>query len=349
MTISDGNAPEMDARPAGGATETSPWHAGERSLQLRYGAAERMEKVGRRVIRDFMPDQHREFFAQLPFVVAGTVDEGGRPWATILEGPPGFAHSPDPRRLVLECRPTPSDPAGPGLRDGAAIGLLGIELATRRRNRLNGRIRGLEPDRLTVAVDQSFGNCPQYIQRREAANDDRRMHSANAASDHLASLDEAATALIRAADTFFVATYADPEGDATRRGIDVSHRGGRPGFVRVDGDRLTIPDFPGNLHFNTLGNLVANPRAGLLFVDFDSGDVLQLSGRTELVFEGPEVAGFEAAERLWRLEIESIVRRKRALGLRLRLTERSKESLATGSWALGDPGRSALGRQAPGA
>ena len=61
-------------------------------------------------------------------------------------------------------------------------------------------------------------------------------------------------------------------------GADISHRGGRPGFVRVDGDVLTIPDFRGNRYFNTLGNLIAEPRASLLFVDFETGDLLQLQG-----------------------------------------------------------------------
>src|SRR3546814_14766932 len=69
------------------------------------------------------------------------------------------------------------------------------------------------------------------------------------------------------------------------QGADVSHRGGRPGFVRVTEDDgrsvLTIPDFSGNQFFNTLGNIAINPRAGLLFVDFATGDLLTLTGRSE--------------------------------------------------------------------
>ena len=108
----------------------------------------------------------------------------------------------------------------------------------------------------------------------------------------------------RQADTFFVASYVDHEdGD---RAVDVSHRGGRPGFVRVEGNRLTIPDYAGNLHFNTLGNLISNPRAGLLFVDFEQGNVLQVQGRAEVILDSPLIAAFEGAERIWTLDIEQV-------------------------------------------
>lgn len=73
---------------------------------------------------------------------------------------------------------------------------------------------------------------------------------------------------------------------------------------------------PAVLHLNTLGNLLTNPRAGLLFIDFASGDLLHLSGTTELVFGGPEIAAFQGAERLWRLHVEHLVRRRNALALR---------------------------------
>ena len=145
----------------------SPWHAGERQLQQRAGVAERMEAFGRKVIRDHMPEQHRDFYRQLPFVLFASVDAEGRPWAGILEGAPGFAHSPEPRRLQLDSPFQVEDPAAAGLSAGAAIGLLGIELHTRRRNRLNGHIRQFDKQATSIAVDQAFGNCPQYIQLRQ--------------------------------------------------------------------------------------------------------------------------------------------------------------------------------------
>ncbi|SEK06779.1 pyridoxamine 5'-phosphate oxidase family protein [Achromobacter sp. NFACC18-2] len=310
----------------------SPWHAGERQLQDHTGVAARMDLVGRKVIRDYMPDQHREFFAQLPFLVAGAVDAQGDAWAGILEGEPGFAASPDPHTLRIAAMPDTDDPLRAGLGPGKAVGLLGIELHTRRRNRMNGRIQAWDGKRFDVAVAQSFGNCPQYIQSRDFYFSRSPSLRFAAALPGQAGLDAAARALIAAADTFFVASYVDREDGDGGRSVDVSHRGGKPGFVRVDGDVLTIPDFSGNRFFNTLGNLVANPVAGLLFIDFERGDVLQLSGRAEVVLDGPEIAQFEGAERLWRVHVRRVVRRPGALALRWRFESWSPTALATGRW-----------------
>jgi predicted pyridoxine 5'-phosphate oxidase superfamily flavin-nucleotide-binding protein len=147
-------------------TDTTPWHEGERAVQRRLGFAEHAEARGGN-IRDFMPDQHRAFFAQLPFAVLGTLDPVGNPWATILTGEPGFLSSSDPKTLHIDAYPQDGDPAASGILPGARIGLLGIELSTRRRNRMNGRVIDIDVSGFTVMVEQSFGNCPQYIQRRD--------------------------------------------------------------------------------------------------------------------------------------------------------------------------------------
>jgi ferredoxin-NADP reductase/predicted pyridoxine 5'-phosphate oxidase superfamily flavin-nucleotide-binding protein len=306
--------------------ERSPWHAGEQQLQAHVGVAERMEAFGRKVIRTWMPDQHREFYQQLPFLLFGAVDAQGRPWASVLEGAPGFAHSPDPEHLYFASQVAADDPAQ--LRNGEPIGLLGIELHTRRRNRLNGHVGNLNAQGFAVSVDQAFGNCPQYIQLRQFQRVPLTDPQTRPA-EHLNALDDAATALIAGADTFFVASYVDVDG---QRAVDVSHRGGQAGFVRVDGNRLTIPDFAGNLHFNTLGNLLLNPKAGLLFIDFSTGDLLQLSGRTEILLDDPQIEAFQGAERLWTFEVETLVRRPAALALRWRFDGMSPTSLLTGNW-----------------
>lgn len=310
-------------------TEPSPWHAGEQQLQARAGVAQRMADMGRRVIRDHMPEQHRAFYRQLPFVLLGTVDAEGRPWASILEGPVGFAHSPDPRLLRLDALPQAGDPAAAALTDGTAVGLLGIELHSRRRNRLNGQVVIRDGHGLGIAVEQTFGNCPQYIQLRQYETVAEPAPTP-AVAEHLDHLDDAARQVIANADTFFVASYVTLADG--RRTVDVSHRGGQAGFVRVRGNRLSIPDFAGNLHFNTLGNLLLNPQAGLLFIDFASGDILQLSGRTELTLEGEEIRAFQGAERLWHLEVEQVIRRPAALALRWAFQGYSANSLMTGSW-----------------
>jgi len=100
-------------------------------------------------------------------------------------------------------------------------------------------------------------------------------------------------------------------------GVDVSHRGGKPGFVRVDDDgTLTMPDLAGNFFFNTLGNIAVNPRAGLLFIDFDNGDLLYLAVNAEIVWHGPEVRAFEGAQRLLRMHVTAMRRVEASLPLR---------------------------------
>lgn len=313
----------------------SPWHDGEVALQRSAGVAERMADVGRRVIRDYMPDQHRTFFAQLPFVVLGSVDTQGDVWATLRANAPGFLQSPDPRTLAVSLARDPSDPAEAGLDDGDAIGLLGIELHTRRRNRMNGTIRRESASRFSIAVGQSYGNCPQYIQLRdfEFTREAGRFQPRETVQ-YLDALDARAREMIGGTDTFFVASYVDlPDGS---RQVDVSHRGGKPGFVHLsDNGVLTVPDFAGNLFFNTLGNFSVNPRAGLVFVDFATGDLLQITGIPEVVLEGPEIAAFQGAERLWRVTPTRIV--YRPAGLPLRWADEadgaSPNSLMTGDWA----------------
>lgn len=314
------------------AALASPWHAGEVAMQRTVGMAERMDELGRKVIRGFMPEQHRAFFAQLPFVVLGAVDAAGDAWATLRAGRPGFLHSPDPQRLRAALPREPQDPAEAGMEHGDAVGMLGIELHTRRRNRMNGVLRRSGEDGFEVEVRQSFGNCPQYIQLRDYAF----VEEPQAVPVELDALDGEARALIGAADSFYVATYAEVV--AGGRQVDVSHRGGKPGFVRIDADgTLTIPDFQGNMFFNTLGNIALNGRAGLVFVDFASGGVLQMSGTAELLSgaeAAADLAAFDGAERLWRFAPQRIIRRAHALPLRWFAQDNgaSPAALRTGAW-----------------
>ncbi|MCJ2033281.1 pyridoxamine 5'-phosphate oxidase family protein [Methylobacterium sp. J-068] len=291
---------------------TAPWHAGEIAMQARIGVAGRMAELGPRVIRDHLTEQHRAFYGLLPFVVLGAVDPAGDVWATLRTGAPGFLEASDPTHLRVRAPPEPGDPAEAGFTDGAAIGLLGIDLATRRRNRLNGILRRADGDGFTVRVQQGFGNCPQYIHVRPAPH---RVPAGGTAPEIADRLDPRARALVAGADTFFVATYA-AGGDGGRQ-VDVSHRGGPAGFVRVEADgTLTVPDYSGNRFFNTLGNMLANPRAGLVFVDFAGGDLLQMTGRAEVLPDASGVTDFPGAERLWRFSPRTIVRRPGAWPLR---------------------------------
>ncbi len=268
------------------AQQASPWHDGERAAQKIVGVAERMEEVGKRVIRPFMPDQHRLFFASLPFVIVGSVDEEGWPFASILSGEPGFLQSPDAVTLDIAARPASGDPLARSLKPGTRLGMLGIDLSTRRRNRVNGEIVRMDAKGFSLHVDQSFGNCAKYIQPRHHAGPAPAAGEATSGkAESFTALDERARALIAEADTFFVASFA-PAADGMAQSADVSHRGGPAGFLGLSRDgAITVPDYPGNLFFNTLGNLMLNARAGLLFVDFDRGDLLQITGVTEIAWQ----------------------------------------------------------------
>ncbi len=309
-----------------------PFHSGEKAVQARVGVQERMLEVGKRVIRPYLPDQHRDFFAQLPFVLVGSIDALGRPWASVLVGEPGFITSPDPTHLDIKARPVPGDPLMQGLASGAPLGFLGIELHTRRRNRMNGHVESVIDGCLRVGVEQTVGNCPQYIQGRETEWARDVSDNAPRKTEALDRLDAAALSLVHSADTLFVASCSPADGEHARS-ADVSHRGGRRGFVRVEDHRtLLIPDFTGNFLFMTFGNLQLDPRAGILFIDFITGDLLTLTGRAEVVWDGAELQAFEGAERAWRFHIDAGWRFAEALPLRWRFRDWSPNSLITGSW-----------------
>lgn len=287
-----------------------PFHDGEKALQSRVGVRERAEQGGRRMIRDRMPEQHREMFAKLPMILVGSLDGQRRPWASVLTGRPGFLASPDDRTLRIESLPFEGDPLQANLTVLAPLGLLGLEPATRRRNRTNGSVVALDERGFTVQVEQSFGNCPQYITPREPSWARPAGEKPAASPSLLGSLlPRAAQDLVNRSDTFFIAS-ASPEARAGGgpHGVDVSHRGIEPGALRLGEEGgahvLTVPDFRGNSMFNTLGNILVYPRAGLLFVDPGSGDTLQLTCAVEIVWDSPDLAAFPGAQRLLRFRIE---------------------------------------------
>jgi ferredoxin-NADP reductase/predicted pyridoxine 5'-phosphate oxidase superfamily flavin-nucleotide-binding protein len=286
---------------------------GEQRVQERLGVRE-IEPWARKVVRPYLPDEHRAFHTALPFLVAAARDGQGRPWATLLVGSPGFLTSPDPRSLVIDAKPAPGDALEGAFRMGSDVGLLGIEFSTRRRNRLNGRVASDGSGALVCAVDQSFGNCPQYVREREW----RRVEDEPSGTPRRSScLAPSQRAWIASADTLFIASGYRGEGESPSFGMDASHRGGEPGFVRVESSRrLVLPDYSGNNHFNTIGNLVLDPRAGLLFVDFATGSLLQVTGRATIDWDSEAVARIPGARRLVLFAVEEVVELPAALPLR---------------------------------
>lgn len=309
----------------------SPFHPGEMAIQERVGVRTRMEAMGRRMIQDYLTEQHRQFYAQLPFLIAGTVDSNGHPWASILVGTAGFVSIPNDRTLAVNSKFLLGDPIAHTLAEGIDIGLLGIELSTRRRNRTNGTVTAVTTSGFTIQVSQSFGNCPQYIQARTvefaAPIDPPQI------VEEFTALSEPARSMITAADTFFIASTFHGDAANSVQGVDVSHRGGKPGFVRVDPDgTLTFPDFVGNFSFNTIGNLLLDPHAGLLFIDFNRGDLLYLTGTAEVIWDSEAIEAFAGAERLIRFQTIQGYRVERSLPLQWSAPDYSPFLDRTGTW-----------------
>ncbi|MEV7005610.1 pyridoxamine 5'-phosphate oxidase family protein [Streptosporangium sp. NPDC051022] len=281
-------------------------HPGELAVQRRAGV--RGKELGSARTRPEIPAVAAEFLRRQRMLVIGAEDRDGRLWATVLTGSEGFAEAVDERTLVVAAVPGEHDPLA-GL-DGGEIGMLAIEPGTRRRMRVNGTVHE-EDGRLVVRTEQTYANCPKYIQARELSGETGETGEDGGPPGDV-SVTEALTGAQRAwiggADTFFVATHAPG------LGADVSHRGGDPGFVRVvDERRLVWPDYGGNLMFMTLGNLELDDACGLLFLDWENGDALHLSGRARVDWDPGDVPG---AQRLVEFEVDRVVHVRRASPLR---------------------------------
>lgn len=281
------------ARPGG-------FHPGELAFQERAGVRREAARLSRMLDPVDLEPGSAAALTPLTVAVLSARDGRGRLWVSAVAGPPGFLRLDAPDRLLVAAAPGLED-ALHGLIPDQPIGIVALDLARRRRVRLNGTLVAAHPDALEVRLDQLYGNCPQFITRRTTAPVDRpEPDGVAAASDAAAptTLTEERRATIRAADTFFLGT-AHPVG-----GNDASHRGGPPGFVRVDGDTVWWPDYRGNNMFNSLGNLEAEPSAGLLVLD-PAGRGLQLSGHAVVVEVTPGTPGDDdATGRLVRFTVE---------------------------------------------
>jgi predicted pyridoxine 5'-phosphate oxidase superfamily flavin-nucleotide-binding protein len=262
-----------------------------------------------------VPPVAADFLRGRQLVVIGAATPDGAVWASPLTGPPGFVTAVDERTVAARRAPLPGDPLADVFADEHDIGMLAIEPATRRRMRVNGRGRQVD-DLLVVHTEQVYANCPKYIQARAAEGRGGAAPGAVVESGGLAPEQQA---WIAAADTFFVATHAPG------LGADASHRGGAPGFVAVAGERhLSWPDYTGNSMYMTLGNLELDPRAGLLFLDWERGRSLQLSGRASVDWDPARAARVPGAERIVDFAVERVVQIDGAVPIRWSAPEYSK-------------------------
>jgi len=272
------------------------FHEGERAVQSRSGVADEAGRLGRG-ITSAIPDAARRFLESQRLAVLAGVDRSGRVWASMVGGAPGLITAPSSRMLRVAAGLPDADPLSEGVAPGRPLGVLVIDPERRRRLRVNGRVVKADRQAIDMRTDEVFGNCPKYIQARAPEPGAEHQRAGLAVRSH--ALTESHRLAIGRADTLFIASvHADA-------GADASHRGGRPGFVRVLDERsLLIPDYAGNNMFQTLGNIAADPRVGLLFVDFDTGTTLQLTGRARILWEPEALNG---AVRAVAVEIDEIV------------------------------------------
>jgi ferredoxin-NADP reductase/predicted pyridoxine 5'-phosphate oxidase superfamily flavin-nucleotide-binding protein len=307
---------------------TNPFHMGEVEVQKRLGVQQHVMSYAPKVVRPYMPDQHREFYQSQPFLVVAARDEhSNHMWSSLLfasdsDQVTSFVTSPDPTRLSMEARVLPGDALENALLPGSDLGMLGIEFAARRRNRVNGRLLPVSDENmashLEFKVDHSFGNCPQYIKPRDwwtttkesTNNGNETVENKQYPSEKQRSnqLSKAQIDNIGQAETIFVATGFRGEGDDPRFGNDASHRGGAPGFIKVEGsNKLLLPDYSGNNHYNTIGNLVMDSRMGITIPLFEYGGMIQLSGRAVVDWDAAAAAKFHGAKRIIEFTIDEIV------------------------------------------
>ncbi len=260
----------------------NPYHPGELQVQERVGVLNEGAQNAR-VIQDSIIKGALRFISQQPMAVLGSLDHEQNVWASVMLGKPGFMRAEEERTVTFDLTTmahNPHDPFWENIKSHPEVGMLVIELASRRRLRVNGKIMRESDAVLRLQVDESYPNCPKYIQRRQVTANLVGTDQPTLTVERGDALGPEQRAVITKADTLFVASV-HPE-----RGVDASHRGGNPGFVTIVDDRtLRIPDYKGNCMFNTFGNFVVNPRAGLIFVDFELQRTLQLTGRTEILWE----------------------------------------------------------------
>ncbi|KAF4964930.1 hypothetical protein FSARC_7202 [Fusarium sarcochroum] len=277
----------------------SEFHEGERAMQQQL-------KVPSRGGNPTFPGLAAHYGArvmQSPLVALGTLDNEGRPWTTVWGGERGFARPVAEGVLAFNSSvDTRHDPVFKALWDGIddegveqgvinrpnggegkGMSGLSIDLETRDRVKLAGNmIAGATVDggktvQMAMAVTESLGNCPKYLNKKSIVPNDM---APELISDELP-LSQESLDLVAAADMFFLSS-------TNGKTMDTNHRGGSPGFIRViknEEDKLELiyPEFSGNRLYQTLGNFKVNPLVGLTIPDYNTANVLYLTGSASIL------------------------------------------------------------------
>ncbi|KAL6238688.1 hypothetical protein BDW75DRAFT_200736 [Aspergillus navahoensis] len=290
-------------------TALQGWHPGETKLHnlLHFPSSLATRYT---VIEPQLREQHRIFHtSNLPFIPLTVIDGDRRPWAGIAagrSGETGFVSSPDLKTLIFGVRVWAGEPLAELLGgwhgkedgEGSLTAGLGIEFSTQRRNKFAGVIRDVRVDEgegeyvVRVEVNEALGNCPKYINTRHLIphpNTDPSMVHHVVHMPGNSRLPVEVTNMITSADTVFIASiYRSHPATAGKfpSHAGMNARSGLPGFIRVlpsDGRTIVLPDYSGNRFLSSLGNVEASGLAGFTIVDFESGDVLYLTGNARNV------------------------------------------------------------------
>lgn len=283
----------------------STFHEGELAVQQRAGekhiAVSNSVVIAGTILNGAIPFIEKQFM-----VVLSSIDERGSVWSSVIYGHPGFARVESPHTISINI-PTDlrdlSDPFWTNIELNSVIGMLFIELGSRRRYRINGKLQYKGDDSFEIGVSEAYPNCPKYIQRRHLSKLDNKFTNFDVV--HGIEIDDKIKSLITSADTMFVGSYN------LENGADASHRGGNTGFIQiVDNLTLRIPDYDGNSLFNTLGNIELNPHTGLCIPDFKGQQLLQLTGAAKLLWNQDDPHNLTGGtRRFWVFEVKQWILR----------------------------------------
>jgi uncharacterized protein len=282
------------------------YHDGERAIQALAGRRAEAQALGG-MIAPRLSFSSAKFLGSQSFAIASSVDSADRVWASLLTGPPGFLEVLSAQSIYIHCDISPHLPLSESIKatasSTASLGLVVIDLATRARLRLNGTVTESSARGISLELRQVYFNCPMYIQRRALKSLDSSPAEISVATTMSTRLSYQQSQLISQADTFFIASLNSESSDA-----DASHRGGFPGFVKViRSNTIAFPDYSGNNMFNTLGNIYVNPQVGLIFINFEEGSTLQITGRAKILWDTEIVSSFLGAERVVLLRVDQVL------------------------------------------
>lgn len=285
------------------------WHAGETEMKRAMKAP-----LDDNPTYPSLSPQLANHLQIAPLIAIGTLDQNGRPWTTVWGGQRGLSQPLAEGIIGIKTPITGKyDPVveelvgreatGEVVRQegkGKMVSGLTIDLEARKRVKMHGRMvagalmmredeateakQAVAEVQLVLKIEQSLGNCPKYLNKK-AITPAMSLPKLVAESTMLP---QQAIDLLRKADLFFISSSQDDID------MDTNHRGGPPGFVRVlsneaHGSVLVYPEYSGNRLYQTLGNLKINPRAGICVPEFETGDMLYLTGDTE-IFVGADAS-----------------------------------------------------------